>query len=148
MDNLSPTSDRYPAQRQRNASAGSLRVIATFMAILACAGCWGERFRTAEVTGTITLQGRPATGVLVQFSPPDGYREGLPSAYGITDTGGRYQLVRPGGKTGAVVGKNVVSFSTTEGESGPAAAAPAAVLGEKSFDVHVKPGTNTLDFTL
>jgi hypothetical protein len=124
-----------------------LRLVAIVAGFL-CAGCSGESFRTAEVSGTVTNAGRPAAGVFVQFSPPGGHLAGLPSAYGMTDAQGRYRLVRPGSKTGAVVGPNTVTFSTTSEDSGQTTVDASEGLDTWSFNVEVKPGTNTLDFPL
>lgn len=118
------------------------------VAVLVCAGCSSESFRTAEVSGTVTNAGRPAAGVFVQFSPPGGYKARLPSAYGMTDNQGRYRLVRPGSKTGAVVGPNTVTFSIIDAGATTDATPSDNLVKQWSFDVEVKPGTNTIDFPI
>jgi hypothetical protein len=123
-------------------------VFMVIVAVLVCAGCSGESFRTAEVSGTVTNAGRPAAGVFVQFSPPGGYKARLPSAYGMTDAQGRYRLVRPGSKTGAVVGPNTVTFSTIDADAGTAPTASGSSVAKWSFEVDVKPGSNTFDFPI
>lgn len=112
--------------------------------LLAC-GCGGEGYATSHVTGTVTYQGRAAAGLRVEFAPADGPRLGRPPANGITGPDGRYTVVRPGNKPGAVAGPSTVAFFTIEGQP---ASAPAEAVQGRTFDVDVAPGTSTHDFEL
>lgn len=112
------------------------------------AGCARQGFQTAEVTGTVTYKGAPAVGLFVQFEPPDGYRQGLPSAMAVTDTAGRYYLVRPGSKRGAVVGVNRVTVTVMGGEGEVVTIVPAEVLARACREIEVKPGRNVHDIAM
>lgn len=61
----------------------------------------------ASVSGKVTLGGKAVEGIEVHF-----FNEEYPDygAYGVTDASGNFRLVQ-----GAVVGKNKVYFSKTEG---------------------------------
>jgi len=81
----------------------------TISGFLVLQGCGGNSLGTAHVSGTVTLDGNPISGVTVSFAPTgtDG-RE----AYGITDTGGRFVLTIPGADagSGAIPGEYHVAF--------------------------------------
>lgn len=81
------------------------------------AGCWGQGFGVAEVTGTVTLDGKPRKGLMVVFSPNDGQATTLPPAYGFTNDEGRYRAIRPGSKPGAVVGPTNVQVLSFDGNT-------------------------------
>ena len=123
--------------------ARALAIAATLVALV---GCGGEGFDSAEVTGTVTAGGKPAPGLMIQFEPADGEGTKLPPATGFTNDSGRYVLRRPGGKSGAVVGKNTVRILNGEG-------AELARLGGKEVsgvvvDREVKPGPNVIDIEI
>lgn len=132
---------------RRRARCPAAVVGIVFLAMLVV-GCAGPGLQTAEVTGTVTYKGAPAVGVFVQFEPPDGYRHGLPSARGVTDTAGRYYLVRPGNKRGAVVGANRVTVTVMGGEGEAVTMVPAEVLARASCEIEVKPGHNVHDISM
>lgn len=112
------------------------------------AGCSGESFRTAEVTGRVTSKGTAVPGVRVQFSPQRGEGVDRPTAYGLADSDGRYRLKRSGGKFGAVVGSNRVTVAIPEREGGgPPPISPEAAE-RYAVDVEVKPGQNEHDIDL
>lgn len=81
------------------------------------AGCWGEGFGVSEVTGTVTLDGKPRKGLMVVFSPNDGQTTKLPPAYGFTNDQGRYRAIRPGSKPGAVVGPTTIQVLSFDGNT-------------------------------
>ena len=77
---------------------------------LLLAGCGGA-YKTAPVSGRVTLDGRPLPDATVMFVPGGGAadKDPLPSSAGATGDDGRYSLTLMGGKTkGAVVGKHKV----------------------------------------
>jgi hypothetical protein len=121
---------------------------ATIAIVVAAAGCSGQHFRTAEVTGTVTYKGQPAAGLMLQFTPPNGDKLGLPPAYGITKTDGSYRLVRPGGKWGAVVGRNVVTVSVMPQDQPSAVTIPEKDVKDRSFDIEVSAKPNVHDIAL
>jgi len=109
-------------------------------------GC-GERFRVAEVTGTVRYRGQPVQGLIVQFQHRDGLRDGLPVASGFTDAEGRYRLERTGGKTGAVVGPNTATVVSLGAEGGATVQLPAD-LADRTFPFEVVAGANECDIDL
>ena len=121
---------------------------ATIAITLAAAGCSGQHFRTAEVTGTVTYKGKPAPGLMLQFTPPNADKLGLPPAYGITQSDGSYRLVRPGRKWGAVVGRNVVTVSVMPQDQPSAATIPEKDVKNRSFDIEVSDKPNVHDIAL
>jgi len=76
-------------------------------ALLTAIGC-GQPRDYAPVEGTVTLAGRPLSGVRVWFYPESEGREQPPYATGTTDAAGLYTLTAETGKPGALVGKNRV----------------------------------------
>ena len=83
-----------------------------FVALIGmCVGCESQPYKVAPVSGTLTLDGKPAPEVAVMFQP---IAEGKninpgPGSYGITDEQGRYTLKLVGEESpGAVVGKHQV----------------------------------------
>jgi hypothetical protein len=119
-----------------------------FVALLIVAGCSNQSFQTADVTGTVTYLGKPAVGVWLEFAPPDGHRRKLPSAVGVTDASGRYRMVLPGRRYGAVVGTNRVTVSVMEGEGGDVTKIPGDVLSRAAGDVTVAAGGTVHDIAL
>ncbi|MDA1040820.1 MAG: hypothetical protein O3A37_11105 [Planctomycetota bacterium] len=112
------------------------------------AGCSAEKFKTAEVRGTVTLEGTPVEGVSVEFEPVRTGAEIPPTAYGSTDAEGKYRLTRVGGKggrPGAVVGMNIVRVSAPEGSS---AKVHPHYADEGAFQYEVKAGPNIFDIDL
>ncbi len=90
------------------------------MAPLSCAvlafavvGCGGGRDSAlpdlVPVSGTVTLDGKPGSGVAVVFSPFDSTVGGV--CYAITDENGHYELTDGQGDQGAQAGKFRVSCS-------------------------------------
>lgn len=122
-------------------------VLGCGLAVLAAAAGCGEGFRVADVSGTVTYQGRPVPGLMVQFQHRDALRDTLPVATGFTDEQGRYRLTRSGGKAGAVVGPNTATVSALGAEGGPDIKLPRD-LAEKTFPFEVAAGANTCDIDL
>ena len=109
------------------------------MLLAAVSGCGGRGF--AEVTGTILIDGKPLPGALVTFTPegPDAVR-----GVGSTNAEGRYRVVRPGSKIGAMVGANRVSV--TGGDAGRAL--PAQYNTRSTLTYDVKRGSNVFDIEI
>jgi len=73
-------------------------------------GCRTEKGPELTTTGgTILLDGKPVSGVMIQFIP----KTGTPGngGFGNTDESGQYTLRSPGGKTGVQPGQYTVIFS-------------------------------------
>jgi hypothetical protein len=129
-----------PRSRSRHAAAHGF--VATLVAALGV-GCGGVR--TGEVSGVVTLDGVPTAGLLVRFDPDDRGATDVPPSCGVTGTDGRYRLVRPGRKSGAVVGPHLVSVVTGDGQLVQADGGTAA--GAESRH-EVRPGENVIDLEL
>ena len=111
-------------------------------------GCSAEKFKTAEVTGTVMLEGKPVEGVSLEFEPVRTGAEIPPTAYGSTDAEGKYRLTRVGGKggrPGAVVGMNTVRVSAPEGST---ATVHPHYADEGALQFEVKAGPNVFDIDL
>lgn len=61
-----------------------------------------------QVSGTITLGGQPGANLMVTFQP----EKGRPS-YATTDESGAYELTYNGDASGAKIGSNQVTISTS-----------------------------------
>ncbi len=115
-----------------------------------------------QVTGTITFDGKPLTGVAVVFQPDNGR-----PARGMTDAEGKYELTYIRQTKGTKVGPNRVEIapsedgeseedSGSEDESNTAAkkpksskpTIPARYNVKSELKVDVKAGKNTFDFAL
>lgn len=76
------------------------------------AGCGSVSYKTAPVSGRVTLDGKGLAKATVMFVPVAGAgeKDPLPSSAGTTDDDGHYSLVLNSGskKNGAVVGKHQV----------------------------------------
>ncbi len=118
-------------------------------------GCGPGGPETADVSGTITLDGKPLQDAEVYFSPVEGGR----TAVGRTDESGTYELHFTASKSGAMLGAHEVAISTftepsadDDGNSVPGK--PELVPkkyrsgGESALTVEVQSGSNTLDFEL
>lgn len=143
---------------------GSL-LMALFLLCLFLTGCGGkgDRPELGEVTGTVTMDGQPLSGVTVVFTPDDGR-----PARGKTDAEGKYELTYIGQTRGAKLGHHRVEIASSEegeedaeaataGESTAAAKSPAkpgkvkipARYNAKSvLEAEVKAGPNVFDFKL
>jgi hypothetical protein len=81
---------------------------------LLLAGCGGGSFKTAPVSGQVTLDSKPLAHATVMFVPLAGAagKNPPPSSVGTTDEDGHYSLVLNSDSkniiTGAVVGKHKV----------------------------------------
>jgi hypothetical protein len=128
--------------RSRSPHAAACGFVAMLVAALGV-GCGGAR--TGEVSGVVKLDGVPTAGLLVRFDPDDRGATDVPPSCGVTGTDGRYRLVRPGRKTGAVVGPHVVTVVTGEGVPVQAGGRPAEGAESRR---EVRPGENVIDLDL
>lgn len=123
-----------------------LRSIALVVAVaggLTVVGCSGRRFETGEVNGTVTVDGKPAAGLMIEFAPVRRDNLQPPLSYGLTDASGAYTARNRKGDAGVVVGKVRATFSINEGAP---PIAPGRTFGTEILDREVTPGTNTIDF--
>jgi hypothetical protein len=124
---------------------------------LPLAGCGGGSYKTAPVSGRVTLDGRPLAKAQVTFVPVagTGEKEPLSSSHGITDNDGRYTLAiidQAGGTTeGAVVGKHKVMIQggITDPKRARQKNLPPRYNRKTTLECDVPPGgTNSADFNL
>lgn len=110
-----------------------------------------------DVSGVVTLDGRPVSGAKVRFIPvhqPEHPEASKMMAIGVTDSEGGYSLVIYNGPDGAVVGENRVWISTAvEDENSSKLVVPEKIPYEYNvssklmFDVPAE-GTDNADFAL
>jgi len=134
-----------------------------FVALLA-SGCNHDPYGVAQVSGKVTLDGKPVPQLAVMFQPvaPEGNINPGPGSYGITDAEGRYSLRLVGKESpGAVIGKHKVRmdpYSEPQSAIGDAPYRPPKPLvpipskynraeAILEFDVLAK-GSNSADFQL
>lgn len=122
-------------------------VLVFFLCVLALplggSGCnQGDRPPLGIVRGTVTLDGKALSGVIVRFEPEEGR-----AAAAVTDADGKYDLIYVHGVEGAEVGSNKVSFVWPDGETG-GTPIPKKYSGESELTVQVEQGKNTFDFPL
>lgn len=104
-------------------------VVISAVLALAVSGCGGPNADVPElapVSGKVTLNGQPASGVTVMFIPA-GSTKGRAS-YGTADESGRYELMYDQDHKGTPVGEYKVIFSkmvAPDGSDLPAGAVPA-----------------------
>lgn len=111
--------------------------------LFSAAGCGsGDRPPLGRVTGTVTINGEPLSGVIVVFQPEEGR-----AAVAVTQADGSYEMSYVGGVKGAKVGPTNVSFAVPTGGS-PSHPIPPKYQGKTDLNIEVESGTNTFDFDL
>ena len=125
----------------------TIRWVATFSllaVVLVTAGCGrGELPDLGEVTGTVTMDGNPLSGVIVVFKPEVG-RAGSAT----TDANGKYELIYRYGVNGTKIGMNTISLEWPTGYTGGGPAIPAKYGGRTELKEEVNPGKNVIDIEL
>jgi hypothetical protein len=126
---------------------------------LALCGCGGGDLpELGLVSGTVTFDGQPLTGVEVAFHPVDGR-----PAFGTTNAEGNYTLRYTPGAPGCKVGKNRVTIGNAEGSGEDSElegdelvqtgadkqpAIPGRYNVNSEIERQVSAGENTFDFQL
>ncbi len=102
------------------------------------------------VTGTVTADGQPLPGALIEFYP----KAGGGSSQARTDEDGKYELIRDRETMGAAVGEHEVRISTfgsvetgDYGKESPETL-PAKYNLKSELLETVNPGRNVIDFEL
>jgi hypothetical protein len=102
----------FPHRRQK------LAHLALAGLLFGLAGCSGDVVLT-PVTGVVKIDGKAASGIMVQFMP-DINRGGTgPTSFGTSDVSGNFTLKTYDGRPGAAVGPHLVTLSDTEEERPP-----------------------------
>jgi len=114
-------------------------------------GCGGTGEDLGSVTGTITLNGKPLPGVVVEYSPTGGSGS---MAMGLTDESGHYEMMFSMNQKGASLGNNKVTISTSDaglpGADGETIKeiVPAEYNSNSTLEATVTAGANVIDFKL
>jgi hypothetical protein len=112
------------------------------------AGCGDDGLQLGEVSGKVTLDGKPVPNAFISFDPQF---KGRPSS-AMTDANGSYELRFNPTRWGALVGDHQVRISTedaTPDDKLIPELIPQAYRGTNGFiPVTVKSGENTIDFEL
>jgi hypothetical protein len=94
---------------------------AAFLIVAAlAAGCGGgKKFTLVPAEGTLTIGGRPAANISIQFLP-DVMKGGTgPTSYAVTDADGKFRLKTYEGQDGAVEGQHTVILADLDEERPP-----------------------------
>jgi hypothetical protein len=84
------------------------------LVLVALSGCNNKPYKVAQVSGRVTLDGKPLPKASVTFAPMFS-QENLnpgPTAAGMTDADGRYTLYIDQNNPGAVIGKCRIYITT------------------------------------
>lgn len=141
-------------------SSGAIAVFAV-LAVVAGGCSSSEGPELAEVTGQITLDGQPVTNGIVRFLPDRDAGTSGPIASARLDENGKYTLLSPGNRPGAIVGSHLVTVicdvlpvrEVSEGvfeETGEACLVPGRYASETTSGLRatVDEGPNSIDFEL
>ncbi|TWU28678.1 hypothetical protein [Bythopirellula polymerisocia] len=116
-----------------------------FLGIGILVGCGDGGVEKGQVTGQITLDGKPVAGLFVTFHPQarSGELNALTrQAMGETDSEGKYNLSTKSPGDGAAVGKHrVVLVPIQQDVPMPGKLSP-------NFEAEVRPGVNVIDLEL
>ncbi|QDU76022.1 hypothetical protein Pan97_30670 [Bremerella volcania] len=114
--------------------------------LIGFAGCSGDSM--APVTGVVTFDGKPVSGLEVNFEPT-GDTKDRTTATGYTQQDGSYALVYPGYKTGAPLGDYIVRISGGESlDDGTTMRVPPKYNKDSDLKATVTSGENKFDFEL
>jgi hypothetical protein len=123
-------------------------------------GCGGRSYKTAPVSGKVTLDGKALPHASIMFIPQfdPGDKDPLPSSIGITDDNGQYTVVLNNSSKadGAVLGKHkiIVAISAevaaadTKETFHKQVPARYTRINTTPFEKEVTGGDNTFDFQL
>ncbi|MBR9800668.1 hypothetical protein GYB59_02745 [bacterium] len=127
-------------------TAAFLTAISLFL--VGCGG-GGDTPELGTVSGTVTIDGKPAGDVLVTFAPTSGGRQST----GETGDDGSYRLVYSTDEMGAMIGEHTVIIAPVvdfENESNdtmnPGSSVPKEYL-DVTKTVTVEAGSNEIDLT-
>jgi hypothetical protein len=125
---------RYGLDRAKGLSV--LSFVACFgLLCTVVGGCGGgDSYSVAPVSGQVTLDGQPLSGVMVSFQPvATGKDAPGPGSSGTTGADGRYtlQLAAAKSKPGAVVGKHTVRLMMASSSPAPDSDAPVKPAKEQ-----------------
>lgn len=118
----------------------------TLVTLFFCVGCSSD---FGDVSGTVTLDGKPLKDIAVRFED-----EGGSATIARTDAAGKYVLQYSLDQMGAPVGKHKVTIFTPApvsegtGDRAPKEVVPARYNSASTLVREVKPGNQVIDFDL
>ena len=128
---------------------GSAIAAVLLTGLLTAVGCSPSGERYAEVTGTVTIDGKPAAGVLVTFEPqiPDPRKVPVCS-FGTTNAEGQFRMMRRANQSGALLGQHHVRITPVEQEGGKPTVVHPRYQANNALWAEVAEGPNVVDFEL
>ena len=122
-------------------------LLVSLAGLVAYQGCDGSGHPPlGQVTGTVTLDGKPVPDVRVAFEPA-----GAAASSGVTDASGKYTLFYAKDVKGAVIGKHVVRIEPQPPDPAmmdKAVQIPMKYSLESMLSEEVKAGQNTINLDL
>ena len=107
-------------------------------------GCGTPDVKLVPTAGTLTINGKPAEGVMVQFMPKVvDETVKAPTSQAITVEGGKFELVTMDNKVGAVLGPHRVSLFDTLEER-----VPQGAKASKPPRLHPKYSSGAIEATV
>src|SRR3954471_24901551 len=89
---------------------GCYRLLAGIIFATLLSGCGGEKLPgLGQVTGTVTMDGKPVSDAAIVFTPKE---PGATASVGQTDASGKYELYYSRGHKGAKVGEHSVTINS------------------------------------
>lgn len=120
--------------------------LAMLTALMCIVGCTGESM--VPVTGTVTLDGKPVSGLEVNFEPT-GEIGNRGTATGYTQADGSFSLMYPGYKEGAPLGEYTVRIIGGESlDDGTKVRVPPKYNTDSELKETVTSTENTFTFNL
>jgi hypothetical protein len=118
-------------------------------AALLCS-CGGEKLPgLGQVSGTVTMDGKPVPDAAIVFTPKE---PGATASMGQTDASGKYELYYSRGNKGAKIGEHSVTINSFRdaGESGQGQkeSIPAKYNVKTELTANVARGSRKIDFDL
>jgi hypothetical protein len=124
----------------RTLSGGFFGHLILVCLVVGCSG--GTKFSTARAGGTVTCEGQPVAGAVVNFTPLAAASGGGRGATGITDGQGRFVLTTYTTGDGAMVGKHRVSVGSEDANK------PLPGNSPPDLTLDVQPGNNDFPIEL
>ena len=139
-----------PGLKSNNAKRSMMLKTRSFLGVLVAvlcmnlSGCSGstDQPEVADVSGVVTLDGKPVAGVNVIFQPESGR-----AAVGMTNEDGEYELEYLHGVKGCKLGSNTVGFDWPP-DSPNMVAIPPRHTGANAFKFDVKAEGNVFDIPM
>ncbi|EAQ77224.1 hypothetical protein [Blastopirellula marina] len=134
-----------PTLRSISHIAMRLSFSAVLLGTIGCFGGRGADVELADVTGVVTIDGKPAQNFQVLFLPE---ADAAPSR-GKTNAEGKFTAYYPPAVPGVVPGKHRVSFDVSDADQSPSVIPRKYRFGGPGIEVEVvKDGPNEFAFEL